>query len=113
MCLGVPGQILTIAGDDPITRTGRVNFGGVVKEVSLAFTPDARVGEYVVVHVGFAISKVDEEEAGIVFDYLRQMDELGELDAGETADDGPQTAEPVLRRSVVGGPLLAPKGTGI
>jgi len=79
MCLGVPGQILTIVGDDPITRTGRVNFGGVVKEVSLAYTPDATVGDYVVVHVGFAISQVDEEEAQTVFEYLRQMDELDEI----------------------------------
>lgn len=129
MCLGIPGQILTIAGDDPLTRTGRVNFGGVVKEVNLAFTPDARVGEYVVVHVGFAISKVDEEEAGIVFDYLRQMGELNELeeaadgrpqtvDGGQQTDDGrPQTAEPALQRtavarppSAVGGPRFAPKG---
>lgn len=80
MCLGVPGQILTISGDDPLTRMGRVNFGGVVKEVCLAYTPEAQVGDYVVVHVGFAISQVDEKEASIVFDYLRQMDELDELD---------------------------------
>ena len=79
MCLGVPGQILTITGDDPITRMGRVNFSGIVKEVSLAYTPDATVGDYVVVHVGFAISQVDEKEAGLVFDYLRQMDELEEI----------------------------------
>lgn len=108
MCLGVPGQILTIAGDDPITRMGRVNFGGVVKEVSLAYTPDATVGDYVVVHVGFAISQVDEEEAGIVFEYLRQMDELDELTAGETTDRGRQTVE--LSRSAVGGPRSAPQG---
>lgn len=79
MCLGVPGQILTISGDDPLTRMGRVNFGGVVKEVCLAYTPEAQVGDYVVVHVGFAISQVDEREASIVFDYLRQMDELEEI----------------------------------
>lgn len=105
MCLGVPGQILTITGDDPITRMGRVNFGGVVKEVSLAYTPEAQVGEYVVVHVGFAISTVDEQEAAIVFDYLRQMGELEEL--GETADRGPQTAG--LSRSAVGGPPSTPQ----
>ncbi|HRJ44133.1 MAG: HypC/HybG/HupF family hydrogenase formation chaperone [Caldilineaceae bacterium] len=87
MCLGVPGQILTIAGDDPITRMGRVNFGGVVKEVSLAYTPDAVVGDYVVVHVGFAISRVDEKEAEIVFDYLRQMDELDEIGVRKKDDE--------------------------
>ena len=99
MCLGVPGQILTIAGDDPITRMGRVNFGGVVKEVSLAYTPDATVGDYVVVHVGFAISQVDEEEAQTVFEYLRQMDQLDEL--GETAG---------LSRSAVSGLPSPSKG---
>ena len=111
MCLGVPGQILTIAGDDPMTRTGRVNFGGVVKEVNLAFTPDATVGDYVVVHVGFAISQVDEEEAGIVFDYLRQMDELDELTAGETADDRPPTAVEIPP-SAVSSPPARPQGAG-
>lgn len=105
MCLGVPGQILTISGDDPITRMGRVNFGGVVKEVSLAYTPDAQVGEYVVVHVGFAISTVDEAEAAIVFDYLRQMDELDEL----TTDDGPPTADASETRSAVCGLPSAPQ----
>jgi hydrogenase expression/formation protein HypC len=60
-------------------RTGRVSFGGIIKEVSLAYVPEANVGDYVIVHVGFALSRVDEAEANRVFDYLRQMDELGEL----------------------------------
>lgn len=79
MCLGVPGKVISIAGEGS-TRAGTVSFGGVVKEVSLAFVPEARVGEYVVVHVGFAISTLDEEEAATVFEYLRQMDELRELE---------------------------------
>lgn len=79
MCLAVPGKILSIAGDDLLLRTGRVSFGGIVKEVNLAYTPEATIGDYVIVHVGFAISTLDEEEAHRVFDYLRQMDELGEL----------------------------------
>jgi hydrogenase expression/formation protein HypC len=83
MCLGVPGQILEIVETDPITRAGRVNFGGIVKEVNLAYVPEAAVGDYVVVHVGFAISRIDEEEAQQVFTYLQQIDELEEL----TADD--------------------------
>ena len=62
-----------------MTRTGRVSFGGIVKEVSLAFSPEARVGDYVIVHVGFAISTLDEKEARQVFDYLRQMEDLSEL----------------------------------
>jgi hydrogenase expression/formation protein HypC len=80
MCLGVPGQIISISDEDPVTRTGKVRFGGIVKEVNLAFVPEARVGEYVVVHVGFAISTLDEEEASTVFEYLRQMDDLRELE---------------------------------
>ena len=79
MCLAVPGKILSVAGDDPVERTGRVSFGGIIKEVSLAFTPEAVPGNYVIVHVGFALNILDEDEANRVFDYLRQMDELGEL----------------------------------
>ncbi len=83
MCLAVPGQILSIAGDDPLMRMGRIRFGGIVKEVSLACVPEAEVGDYVLVHVGFAISKLDEEEAQRVLAYLRNTDELAELE-GET-----------------------------
>jgi hydrogenase expression/formation protein HypC len=80
MCLAVPGKITSIHGEDPLLRTGKVNFGGIQKEVSLAYTPEAKVGDYVLVHVGFAISTVDEAEANRVFEYLRQMDELAELE---------------------------------
>jgi hydrogenase expression/formation protein HypC len=84
MCLAIPGQLLSVAGEDPLMRSGRVSFGGVVKEVSLAYVPEAVVGDYVVVHVGFAIGRLDEEEAQQVFEYLKQMDELTELkDASE------------------------------
>jgi len=62
-----------------LARQARVDFGGVLKEVNLAYVPEAKVGEYVLVHVGFAISVVDEEEAGKVFGYLKEMGELGEL----------------------------------
>ena len=79
MCLAVPGKILSIEGDDPIFRRGRVNFGGIVKEVNLAYVPEATIGDYVVVHVGFALSIVDEAEAEKVFEYLREMGELEEL----------------------------------
>jgi hydrogenase expression/formation protein HypC len=79
MCLAVPGKIISITGENTLERTGRVNFGGVIKEVSLAYVPEARVGEYVIVHVGFALSIVDEVEALKVFEYLEQMGELGEL----------------------------------
>jgi len=83
MCLAIPGQIQSIAGDDPITRAGKVNFGGVLREVNLAYVPDAKIGDYVLVHVGFALSIVDPAEAAQVFAYLKEMDELGELNEGE------------------------------
>jgi len=80
MCLAIPGKIESISGDEPLTRMGRVNFGGVIKEASLAYVPEATIGDYVIVHVGFALSRVDEAEAHKVFEYLKQMDELSELD---------------------------------
>jgi hydrogenase expression/formation protein HypC len=82
MCLGVPGEIISISGDDPLTRLGKVRFGGIVKEVNLAYVPEATLGDYAIVHVGFAISIVDREEAARVFEYLREMDELRELEVG-------------------------------
>lgn len=82
MCLAIPGKVETLSGDDPVTRMGRVNFGGVIKEASLAYVPEAQVGDYVIVHAGFALSKVDEDEAHKVFEYLRQMEELDELKEG-------------------------------
>jgi hydrogenase expression/formation protein HypC len=69
---------MSISGEE-LNRTGKVSFGGVVKEVSLAYVPEAQVGDYVIVHVGFALSRVDEAEAQRVFDYLEEMGDLGEL----------------------------------
>jgi hydrogenase expression/formation protein HypC len=63
MCLAIPGRVLSVSGDDLIARIGRVDFGGVVKEVNLAFVPEASVGDYVLVHVGCALTKIDPEEA--------------------------------------------------
>ena len=80
MCLAIPGKILGITGDDPLTRMGRIDFSGVVKEASLAYVPEVKIGDYVIVHVGFALSNVDEDEAQKVFEYLKQMGELGELE---------------------------------
>lgn len=84
MCLAIPGKVLSISGDDPLTRMGRINFGGVVKEASLAYVPEVTIGDYVIVHVGFALSKVDEAEAQKIFEYLKRMNELGELADGVT-----------------------------
>jgi len=88
MCLAIPGQILSISGGDSFTRSGKVSFGGVIREVNLAYVPQAKIDDYVMVHVGFALSVVDAEEAALVFDYLKQMDELNELNDGQvTADE--------------------------
>jgi hydrogenase expression/formation protein HypC len=94
MCLGVPGKVLSIDTDELGFARGKVSFSGVVKQVSLACVPEVQIGEYVIVHVGFAISKVDEEEAQQIFAYLREMDELAELEIEQpelpepTADAG-------------------------
>ena len=80
MCLAIPGKVVSISGDDPLTRMGRIDFSGVIKQASLAYVPEVQVGDYVIVHVGFALSKVDEAEAEKVFEYLKQMGELGELE---------------------------------
>ena len=79
MCLAVPGKVLSCAGDDPLDRTARVSFGGVVREVSLAYVPEAAVGDYVIVHVGVALSRLDEAEAARVFAHLKELGELAEL----------------------------------
>lgn len=79
MCLAVPGKLLSITGDDLI-RSGSVSFGGITKTVNLAYVPEAKVGDYVLVHVGFALSVVDEAEARQTFEYLKQMGDLAELE---------------------------------
>lgn len=84
MCLAIPGKVVSITGeDDPLTRMGKIDFSGVVKPASLAYVPEVQIGDYVIVHVGFALSKVDEEEAQKVFEYLKQMGELGDLEEGK------------------------------
>jgi hydrogenase expression/formation protein HypC len=79
MCLAIPGKVVSISGDDPLTRMGKVNFSGIVKEACLAYVPEVQVGDYVIIHVGFALSKVDEAEAQKIFEYLKEMDGLTEL----------------------------------
>ena len=75
MCLAIPGKIEEIEGDDPLFRTGRIGFDGVVQEVSLAFVPEAQIDDYVLVHAGVAIAVIDEEEAREVFRILEQAEE--------------------------------------
>jgi hydrogenase expression/formation protein HypC len=83
MCLGVPGKVVEV-NHSPVGMTmGRVSFSGITKEVCLAYLDDVQVGEWVVVHVGFAISRIDEEEARQVFEFLASMDELDEIEVPE------------------------------
>lgn len=79
MCLGVPGKILDVKQGD--LRTGRVAFGGIVRDVCLEYVPEANEGDWVIVHVGFAISRIDEAEAARTLSYLEQM---GELEGAES-----------------------------
>jgi hydrogenase expression/formation protein HypC len=98
MCLGIPGKVLSIAQRDALTM-GRVEFGGIIKEVCMAYVPEAQVGDYVLVHVGFAISRIDEAEAQEIFGYLEQIGELSELEDAEPealravpdAEEAPET----------------------
>jgi hydrogenase expression/formation protein HypC len=80
MCLGVPGQVVSIEESVVDMPMGVVSFAGITKEVCFAYTPDIKVGEYVLVHVGFAISKLDEDHALEVFRTLKEMGELGDLE---------------------------------
>lgn len=89
MCLGVPGKVIDVQPSPIGVPMGRVSFGGVVKEVCLAYVPDVEPGEYVVVHVGFAISRIDEQEAGEVFRFLASMDDLDEIHIPQPGDADP------------------------
>jgi hydrogenase expression/formation protein HypC len=84
MCLAIPGKIISITDQlDETFRKGKVSFSGITREVNLCMVPDAQPGDYVLVHVGVAISKVDEEEAQKVFSYLEMMGEVEELKTPE------------------------------
>jgi hydrogenase expression/formation protein HypC len=89
MCLGIPGRIVELYCQSDLPM-GKVDFGGIVKETCLVYTPEAAVGDYVIVHVGFAISRIDEAEAQEIFSYLEQIDEAGEnmAEPGEPAPPG-------------------------
>jgi hydrogenase expression/formation protein HypC len=90
MCLGIPGKLLEIHAQDDLPM-GKVEFGGIAKDVCLAYTPEAQVGDYVLVHVGFAISRIDETEAQEIFDFLSEIDEAasgGEIDETREAASG-------------------------
>lgn len=86
MCLGIPGKVLTTYHEHDLLM-GKVDFGGVVKQVCLAHTPEVQPGQYVVVHVGFSLQVVDEAEAQAVFQFLKNMQELDELDSPDGVAD--------------------------
>lgn len=87
MCLAIPGKIVGFHENHGV-RMSKVDFGGITREACLEYLPHAQLGDYVLVHVGFAISKVDEEEAARTYKYLEEMNQLGELDAPATAGPG-------------------------
>ncbi len=89
MCLGIPGKLVELYEQDGLPM-GKVEFGGIVRETCLAYTPEAEIGEYVIVHVGFAISRLDEAEAQEVFSLLDQIGEAAELE-DEQARGSPES----------------------
>lgn len=93
MCLGVPGRVLSREQEDGLLM-GRVDFGGVSRKVCLEHVRDVAPGDYVLVHVGFALSRIDAREAHKIFELLRELDQLGELQAPDTPRDLPQEREP-------------------
>lgn len=98
MCLGIPGKVLEIT-PSPIGMTmGKVSFGGVTKEVCLAYTPEATVGDYVIVHAGFALNKLDEQEAAEVFAVLREMGEYDEALLAEEVDQPASAGDSVATK---------------
>ncbi len=113
MCLGIPGKVIEVR-DDAGLRMGRVDFGGVRKEACLSYVPDVELGDYVIVHVGFAISRVDEEEALRTLELLSHM---GDLVQQELATMGPGMEAPAVVDDPIGsvglpsaGPAPTPTG---
>jgi hydrogenase expression/formation protein HypC len=106
VCLGIPGEILETHAGDLGLRMGTVRFGGAEREVCLAYVPEAEVGDYVIVHVGVAISQISEAEANEVFGYLKQIQALADLEEAE----GPGAA--LRENRVAGGPAGGAGGAG-
>jgi hydrogenase expression/formation protein HypC len=88
MCLGIPGKVTETYREHDVLM-GKVDFGGVFKRVCLEHVPESKIGDYVIVHVGFALSRIDEQEARQVFNFLKGMDERGDLKLGG-ADEIPR-----------------------
>jgi hydrogenase expression/formation protein HypC len=99
MCLAIPGKVVE-AFDREGMRMARVQFGGIFREACLDYVPDAKIGEYVLVHVGFAISKVDEEEAARTYRILEEMDQLTELQAPVVDERGEEESTNEVPRRI-------------
>ncbi len=95
MCLAIPGKLIEITESPEGVRMGRANFGGIVKQVCLEYTPEVKTGDYILVHVGFALSKVDEDVAARTYAMLEEMKQLEELNDAE---------EPEVAAPKAGGP---------
>ncbi len=91
MCLAIPGKVLEIQQDAQGVRMGKTDFGGVLKQVCLEYAPDVQCGDYVLVHVGFALSKVDEAEARRTYQALEELNQLTELEIESEIAEGTQT----------------------
>jgi hydrogenase expression/formation protein HypC len=87
MCLAIPGKLIEITESPEGVRMGKANFGGIVKQICLEYTPEVNTGDYVLVHVGFALSKVDEDVATRTYQLLEDMKQLSELDEHEVDDE--------------------------
>jgi hydrogenase expression/formation protein HypC len=99
MCLAIPGKLVEITENPDGVRMGKANFGGIVKQVCLEYTPEVKIGDYVLVHVGFALSQVDEDVAARTYKMLEEMEQLSELDDPEIEEVPPEHA-----RAQLGGP---------
>ncbi len=88
MCLAIPGKVIEIQPDAAGVRMAKANFGGIVKQVCLEYTPEVNCGDYVLVHVGFALGKVDEAEAQRTYAALRELNQLNELDVQSEIGQG-------------------------
>jgi len=92
MCLAIPGKLIEMSTNAEGVLMGKANFGGIVKQVCLEYTPEVKIGEYILVHVGFALSKVDEEEAAKTYKLLEEMGQLSELDDPEAEEPTPKSS---------------------
>lgn len=92
MCLGIPGKILSVT-DAGGLRMGKVQFGGIMREACLEYVPDAVMGDYVIVHAGFAISRVDAEEAARTYQLLEEMGQLAELGEAPAQDSATRNSK--------------------